>query len=156
MDLFREGQRRVAIILQSDLSSIHITYDASTSSNHLAPWGMVGHFTLKEGKLECLLLSLTGIKGSYTGENQANMVLATLNSYDICNRLGYLVMDNATTNDTLMDYISADLESERISYDPWHYRLRCNSHIINLTVCVFFLKSILIPRLKPNRPGILG
>ncbi len=77
----------------------------------------MGHFTLKEGKLECFLLSLTEIKGSHIGENQANIILATLTSYNICKRLGYFVMDNATTNDILMDYISADLESEDISYD---------------------------------------
>ena len=46
-------------------------------------------------------------------------------------------MDNATTNDTLMDYISADLESEGRSYDPWHHRLRCNGHIIEFAVCPF-------------------
>lgn len=67
-DFFREGQRRVAMILQSALSSIHITCDAWTSSNHLAAWGMVGHFTSEEGKLECLRLSLTEIKGLHNGE----------------------------------------------------------------------------------------
>lgn len=65
------------------------------------------------------------------------MVLATLTSYNIRNPLGYFIMDNAMTNDTLMDYISAHLESEGISYDPWHHRLRCKGHIINLAVCAF-------------------
>ena len=65
------------------------------------------------------------------------MVLAILSSYNIRNRLGYFVMDNATTNDILMEYISADLESEGISYEPWHHWLHCNGHIINLAICAF-------------------
>lgn len=56
----------------------------------------MGHLTSEEGKLEFLHLSLMEIEGSHTGENQANMVLATLTSYNIRNRLEYFVMDNAT------------------------------------------------------------
>lgn len=46
-------------------------------------------------------------------------------------------MDNASTNDTLMDYIAADLEDVGIAYDARQHRLRCNSHIINLAFCAF-------------------
>ncbi len=46
-------------------------------------------------------------------------------------------MDNASTNDTLMEYIAEDLEDEGIAYDPRQHRLRCNGHIINLAICAF-------------------
>ena len=46
-------------------------------------------------------------------------------------------MDNASTNDTLMEYIAEDLEDEGIAYDPRQHRLRCNGHIIHLAVCAF-------------------
>ncbi len=46
-------------------------------------------------------------------------------------------MDNASTNEALMEYIAEDLEDEGIAYDPRQHRLRCNSHIINLAVCAF-------------------
>ena len=85
MDLFREGQQRVARILQSALSSIHIPCDAWASSNYLATWGIMEHFTSEEGKLECPFLSLTEINGSHTGENQVNIFLGTLTSYNIRN-----------------------------------------------------------------------
>lgn len=46
-------------------------------------------------------------------------------------------MDNASTNDTLMDYIAADLEDEGIAYDARQHWLRYNGHIINLAFCAF-------------------
>ena len=47
-------------------------------------------------------------------------------------------MDNASTNDTLMEYIAEDLGDEGIAYDSRQHRLRCNGHIINLAVCALF------------------
>ncbi len=46
-------------------------------------------------------------------------------------------MKNASTNDTLMEYIAEDLEEEEIAYDPRQHRVRCNGHIINRAVCAF-------------------
>ncbi len=63
---------------------------------------------------------------------------ATLISNNIRNYLGYFIVNNASSNDTLMNYGSADLASNRILYDVWYYKLRYNSHIINLAVCTFF------------------
>ncbi len=137
MELYAEGKRRVFFMLQAALSSIHITCDTWTTPNHLGAWGAVSHFTSEEGLLQELLLSLSEQKGSYSGQNQAPLVLKTLTSYKIRNRLVHFVMDNASTNDTLMGYIAEDLEDEGIAYEPWQHRLRCNGHIINLAVCAF-------------------
>ena len=137
MELYEEGKRRVSFMLQAALSSIHITCDAWTTPNHLGAWGVVSHFTSEERLLRELLLSLSEQEGSHSGQNQARLVLKTLTSYKIRNRLGHFVMDNASTNDTLMEYIAEDLEDEGIAYDPRQHRLRCNGHIINLAVCAF-------------------
>ena len=45
-------------------------------------------------------------------------------------------MDNVSTNNALMDYISEDLEEKKIAYDDYQYKLRCNGYIINLAICV--------------------
>lgn len=137
MELYQEGKQRVALILQAALSSIHITCDSWTTPNHIGAWGLVSHFTSEEGVLCELLLSLSEQQGSHSGFNQAQTVLNTLTSYNIRNRLGYFVMDNATTNDSLMEHISADLESEGIVYNARQHRLRCNGQIINLAVSAF-------------------
>ncbi len=137
MELYTEGKRRVSFILQAALSSIHITCDVWTTANHLNAWSVVSHFTSEEGLLRELLLSLSEQEGSHSGQNQARLVLKSPTSYKIQNRLGYFVMDNTSTNDTLMEYIEEDLEDERIAYDSRQHRLRCNGHITNLAVCAF-------------------
>ena len=137
MELYQEGKQRVALILQAALSSIHITCDDWTTPDHIGAWGIVSHFTSEEGVLCELLLSLSEQQGSHSGFNQAQTVLNTLTSYNIRNRLGYFVLDNACTNDALMEHISADLESEAIEYNARQHRLRCNGQIINLAVSAF-------------------
>lgn len=137
MELYQEGKQRVALVLQAALSSIHITCDAWTSPNHVGTWGIVSHFTSEEGALYEVLLSVSEQQGSHSGFDQAQTVLNTLTSYNIRNRLGYFVVDNATTNDALMERISADLESEGIVYNARQHHLRCNGQIINLAVSAF-------------------
>ena len=78
---------------------------------------------------------------SHSGQNQACLVLKTFTSYDIQNRLGYFVIDNASTNDTLMEYIAEDLKDERIVYYLRQQRLRCNGHIINPSICASFFEK---------------
>ncbi len=52
---------------------------------------------------------------SHSEQNQARLVLKTFTSYKIRNPLGHFVMDNASTNDTPMEYIAEDLEDEGIA-----------------------------------------
>ena len=45
------------------------------------------------------------------------MILVILTSYNIQNRLGYFDKDNASIDDTFMNYILVDLKVEGISYN---------------------------------------
>ncbi len=45
------------------------------------------------------------------------MILTTLTTDNISNYHRYFVIDNTSSNDNLMNDISFDLESDRISYD---------------------------------------
>ncbi len=78
---------------------------------------MVDYSTSEEGKLKDLLMFLTNMKRLHIKQNLAIMILATLTSYNICNYLCYLIMDNFSLNNTLTDYISITFTSDRISYD---------------------------------------
>ncbi len=54
MSVYEEGQRRICLVLQDALSSIHISCDGWTSPNTLGIFGIVGHVTNEEGKLQAL------------------------------------------------------------------------------------------------------
>ena len=138
MSLHQEGQRRICLVLQDALSSIHILCDGWTTPNALGIFGIVGHFTNEEGKLQALLLALVEVEGAHTGEQLAAHIFMVLDQYHIKDRLGYFVMDNATANDRMVTSISHQLfEKDGLSYNSQQYRLRCNGHIINLSVQAF-------------------
>lgn len=135
--LFQEGKQRLRHILATALSDIHITCDMWTSPNHLGLLGVVGHFTSEKGELQVVTLALKELQGEHSGENQAAVVLNVLDDYGIRNKLGYMVMDNVSSNDTLIAAVASSLNDQGVSYDPIQRRLRCNGHVINLAVQAF-------------------
>ena len=135
--LFVEGKRRLRHILATALSDIHITCDMWSSPNHLGLLAVVGHFTSEKGVLHSVTLALVELQGEHSGENQAAVILDVLVDFGIRNKLGYLVMDNVYSNDTLIATIAASLHAEGVSYDAKQRRLRCNGHVINLAVQAF-------------------
>ena len=60
----------------------------------------------EDGQLETMLLALKEIFGKHTGENLLKYVLATVVRWGIASKLGYLQMDNASNNDTLIQCLS--------------------------------------------------
>ncbi len=135
--LFAEGKKRLRHMLATAISDIHITCDMWTSSNHLGLLAVVAHFTSELSELQTVTLALVELQGEHSGLNQALLVLKVLEDYGIRNKLGYMVMDNAHTNDTLISVIAEALREEGVLYDPQQRRLRCNGHVINLAVQAF-------------------
>ena len=135
--LFAEGKCRLRHILTTALSDIHITCDMWTSPNHLGLLAVIGHFTSEKGELVTITLGLKELQGEHSGENQAGVVLGVLNDFEIRNKLGYMVMDNVGSNDTLISAIATSLNNEGVPYNAEERRLRCNGHVINLAVQAF-------------------
>lgn len=127
--------------LQSALSSIHLTLDLWSSPNHLSLLGIVAHYTDDNGQLTNAVLGMQEVDGEHTGENLALVVIEVLEEYQILSKVGYFMMDNATNNDTMIQYFSTLLDDHDIDYDPKLHRLRCNGHIINLVVRAFLFET---------------
>ncbi|KAG6995755.1 hypothetical protein G7Y79_00042g078600 [Physcia stellaris] len=135
LELYKEDQKRVRYILHNAMSDIHITCDAWSSPNHLNLYGIVSHFVNEDMQQQTLLLALKKVQKTHSGENLTQIVLQTLDDYEIRNNLSYFVMDNAKNNDTMLKTISNTFrEQHGIDYDPVKHRLRCLDHIINLAV----------------------
>ena len=69
------------------------------------------------------------------------------------------MIDNASNNDTMMEYISADLKADEINYSTHKNRLQCNRHIINLVVQAFLFGKhpdiqAHVERDESNRSGL--
>lgn len=144
MSLYEEGQRRICLVLQDALSSIHISCDGWTAPNALGIFGIVGHFTNEKGRLQALLLALVEVEEAHTGEQLAAHMFIVLDQYHIKDCLGYFVMDNVTANDRMVTSISHQFfEKNGLSYNSQQHRLRCNGHIIKLSVQTFLFGPLL-------------
>jgi hypothetical protein len=108
MDQFAIEKEDIRQQLQDSQSCIHLSLDSWTSGNHLSILGIIGH-TIVGGQLQEYVLALQEIQGRHTGENLAPIVLDILQDYSITYKLGYIQIDNATNNDTLMAALSSGM-----------------------------------------------
>ncbi|EED23625.1 hypothetical protein TSTA_070380 [Talaromyces stipitatus ATCC 10500] len=83
--------------------------------------------------IECALLLLKEFKGSHSGEEQARVFIEVINEAGLQGKLGCLIMDNATSNDKMLRYITKETEN----FDPILYRVRCFGYIINPVIQAF-------------------
>ncbi|KAF7565623.1 hypothetical protein PtrM4_050570 [Pyrenophora tritici-repentis] len=85
-------------------------------------------------------LGMRRIYGEHTGENLGSVVLELLEEYDISgDQIGYFMLDNASANDTAVEFILKDLCPWMKSKQRRHRRLRCLGHVINLCCQAFLM-----------------
>jgi hypothetical protein len=93
--------------LQSARTDIHISCDLWTSPNCLPILGVVAHYISEDGKLEATTLALVSIQGAHTGENLSKYIRDVIEDWGIASKLGFMQMDNASNNDTLIEELEA-------------------------------------------------
>lgn len=98
--------------LQSARTDIHISCDLWTSPNCLPILGVVAHYISEDGKLESTTLALVNVEGAHTGENLSKYIQHVVGDWGIASKLGYMQMDNASNNDTLIK----ELETRKLFY----------------------------------------
>ena len=135
---FQGYKRIVTKHLETAIGKIHISFDLWTSRNQLALCGIIVHFINSSGKPFNFLLSLPEILRRHTGENIADIVIGIVTEFNLQDRIGYIITDNATTND-----IAIDLLSSKLGFNMKERRLRCMGHVINLIVrAILFGKDV--------------
>jgi len=129
--------------LQSALTNIHLAVDIWTSPNNYLLLAICAHFIDDQEERIKALLALRTVAG-HSGDDQWDVVLPVLKDFGIVRKLGALIADNSSTNDTLCTAISQYLlEDEGIEWDPTQLRIRCQGHIINLAVQSFLFKDVI-------------
>jgi len=129
--------------IQSAISNIHVSLDIWTSPNRLLLLGICGHFVDRQKQLRKSLLALRPV-ASHSGQEQFQTFLPVLQEYGFSQKLGAIISDNASTNDTLCRAIHGHLEKvENIEWDDSLWRLRCIGHIINLAVEAFLFQDLI-------------
>lgn len=114
-------------------SRIHLGTDTWHSPNRHELQGVTAHFVDRHGKLQKVLLAIPELFEGHGGEKVAPRVLDVLQQYGIKDKIGYVVGDNHSANDTLCRALADSLTE----FDPVERRLRCFCHMVNLAVQAF-------------------
>ncbi|RYO01198.1 hypothetical protein AA0121_g13269 [Alternaria tenuissima] len=128
--------------LSTAVSQVHISTDLWTSPHRHALLAVCTHWVDGDYKLQKALLALPECRFTHSGEQQSNLVLSTLERFNIQSRIGYHTGDNATSNNTCLQALAFQLKDKyAVSFNPVHRRVRCIGHIINLSLQAFLLAS---------------
>ena len=73
---------------------------------------IVAYWTSEDYEVKTALLVIREVHGEHTGENIANVVYPVLKEYNIHDRFRYFVGDNATNNDTSVEWLNQLLRDE--------------------------------------------
>ena len=139
MDEFRKQKRQLRDDLREAQSNIHLSFDLWTSPNYYAIITIVAHYIDKNGARQTKLLAMRQLEGEHTGANQAQIVLNIIGEYRFGGKVGYFMLDNASSNDTAVDLILKTLYPNMSVKQRKRRRLRCLGHVVNLCAQAFLL-----------------
>ncbi|CAE6420407.1 unnamed protein product [Rhizoctonia solani] len=77
------------------------------------------------------LIAFRVIEGTHAGAHLAEMFFEVMEEFGI---LGWITMDNATNNDSLMGQLEEYMVTQGMDFDRHGNRLRCFPHVVNLAV----------------------
>lgn len=67
---------------------------------------MVAHFISEDKGLPHIVIGFKELDGPYTGVNMAGVLYDIIQDYGIITKTGYIMADNATSNNTMMARLS--------------------------------------------------
>jgi len=98
--------------LSTAVSPIHISTDLWTSPFRTSLLAVCAQWVDHEYKLQKALLGLPECRYSHSGQQQAHLLLQTLEDYGIQSRVGWHTGDNATSNDTCLEHLETLLRTK--------------------------------------------
>ena len=116
---------------------IHLSFDLWTSPNHKSLLGVVFHYMDDSYTIQTRLVALKRLPGRHGGVNLGQALIQIINDYDIADRIGCFVTDNADTNDKATEYVLRLLRPDLPSEAHIYRRIRCWGHVMNLAAKAF-------------------
>jgi len=86
-----------------------------------------------------ILIGMRRLKGAYTSESIAEVVIPIIKAMGVINQLGFFIGDNAGLNNTVIRAILSQLRSD--IKNPDSRRVRCLGYIINLATKAFLFRK---------------
>jgi hypothetical protein len=114
------------------VSKIHLAFDLWTSPNRLAIFALSAHFIDAKYSVQQRLLALREQQGAHTGPNITQTLADITRDWEIVDRVGCLVSDNASNNDACGEEFFRQILPGFSAEDATDRRIRCYGHILNL------------------------
>jgi hypothetical protein len=87
-------------LLHTAQSKVHLSFDMGTSEGTtMSLIAVVAHYLDSEFANQSRLIALRRIYGPHSGDNMANTLMDVIREFEIADRLGYFMVDNAELND---------------------------------------------------------
>lgn len=128
------NNRKILLIenMKEVYSNIHLLFDMWTFSNSFAFVAIVAYCIDNNLKLQTTLIGQQQVIGSYFSKIVAEYVVSVIQEYSFQKKLGYFVLDNATSNNTCIEAIFIEIQPDLIKKKQ---RLCCIvDHIIKFTM----------------------
>ncbi|KAH7464133.1 hypothetical protein FOMA001_g17921 [Fusarium oxysporum f. sp. matthiolae] len=136
-DTYKSKKDEIKQELSDALTKIHLGFDLWTSPNRHAVMAVTAHFLDRQGKHQSRLLALRRQLGCHSGESLAVMLGQVVREWKIEDRVGTVISDNASSNDSCLMNFYGDLDAEMSLADIQARRMRCYRHILNLVARAF-------------------
>jgi hypothetical protein len=138
-------ERKVEIkgqLLHGAQSKIHLSFDLWTSEGTtMSLMAVVAHYLDKSFVNQTRLIAMRRLRASHSGENMARMLTGIMEEFEIADRVGYFMTDNAESNDTCLGHLVREMIPGATDEDVEERRLRCWGHVLNLVARAFLFGS---------------
>lgn len=126
---FYRHQNSVIQALKESPGLKHFAFDGWRAGNRKNVYGIVCFFRHSvDNQPKKIVLGLPELSGRHIGVDIGQAVAKTIDEYQIGDKIGYFILDNAQNNDTAMDFIG-----NKYGFDGRARRGRCFGHILNLS-----------------------
>jgi hypothetical protein len=121
----------------TQVDHIALTTDLWTSSNQSPFMVISAHFVSSDWTLNNRVISFKELPTPHTGIAIGDQLLVTMAEWKITDKVAFITVDNASSNDVAIDRVTSVLSarsSSALLMNGEFFHVRCAAHIINLVV----------------------
>jgi hypothetical protein len=133
-DVYSTAQLTIKSLLANAYSRVHLSFDIWTSPAAMPILGICAHFLDPKVQLQNPLLALRLLEGSHTGEAIAEIIVGVIEEFEIQDKLGVYIADNASNCNTACKELVLRFHPNE---EEGSRRSRCLGHILNLAAQAF-------------------
>ncbi|KFA67601.1 hypothetical protein S40285_09719, partial [Stachybotrys chlorohalonatus IBT 40285] len=111
-DVYKSKRDQVKQELLDALTKIHLGFDLWTSPNRYAIMAVTAHFLDHQGHHQSRLLAFRRQLGYHSGDNLAVTLSQIVREWEIEDRVGTVISDNASSNDNCLQHFYGSLDTE--------------------------------------------